>query len=103
MGVTMKINFGIFVLVMIIYSFGQVRAENEDDLDFLENKKIGVTKGRLWNQPIIPYEISTDLTNTNRMFIEDSLKVWENEICVKFVDYDENQHSSYLSFIKSKK
>ncbi|KAG8039204.1 hypothetical protein G9C98_003511 [Cotesia typhae] len=37
------------------------------------------------------------------MFIKDSLKVWENEICAKFVDYDENQHSSYLSFIKSKK
>ncbi|KAG8039208.1 hypothetical protein G9C98_003515 [Cotesia typhae] len=61
----MKIGLGVFIVVLIINSGGQVLAKktNNDkfDLSAIENRKIAVKSDRLWNQGIVPYIIKKAL------------------------------------------
>ncbi|CAD6205069.1 GSCOCG00003128001-RA-CDS [Cotesia congregata] len=101
----MKTSLGVLIVVLIINSGGQVLAKksNKDkfDLSAIESRKIAVKSDQLWNQGIIPYIVKKALAWKPSWFVSRAIKFWESKTCVKFINYDQDQHPNYMLFTKT--
>ncbi|KAL9894888.1 dorsal-ventral patterning protein tolloid-like [Glossina fuscipes fuscipes] len=75
---------------------------NSGDNRTQRNKRnVVANRTYIWDYGVIPYEVDKEFAPRLRQMFITAMQHWEQDTCLKFVEYDSKEHANYIYFTKT--
>lgn len=68
---------------------------------YRNKRNVVANRTYIWDYGVIPYEVDKEFAPRLRQMFIKAMQHWEQDTCLKFVEYDSKEHTNYIYFTKT--
>uniref|UniRef100_A0A1A9WNS1 Metalloendopeptidase n=1 Tax=Glossina brevipalpis TaxID=37001 RepID=A0A1A9WNS1_9MUSC len=86
----------------LILLTNETSGSKSDDSKIHRNiRNVVANRKYIWDYGVIPYEVDKEFAPKLRQMFIKAMQHWEQDTCLKFVEYDSKEHTNYIYFTKT--